>query len=281
MNTATTPIRNDTARRYGPWAVVAGASDGIGREFAVDLARRGLNLVLVARREPLLQALAGELGRRHGIECRVVVHLGAADALPRLDEQTRALDIGLLVAAAGFGSSGPLVDGELGNELDMVDLNCRAVLGLSWHFGRRFKARGRGGLLLLGSLVAFQGVPRAANYAATKAYMQTLAEGLRAELQPFGVDVLASAPGPVACGFAARAGMRMSSAQRPKVVARASLDALGRSTTVRPGALSKLLGWSLAMLPRWAMVRVIAQVMKGITAQHGVRGDALHDAPRS
>jgi short-subunit dehydrogenase len=282
MNTtAATPTRSNAVQRYGPWAVVTGASDGIGRAFAVELARRGLHLVLVARREARLQALADELSRSHGIECRVVaVDLGAADALPRLAEQTQALDVGLLVAAAGFGSSGPLVDGELGNELEMVDLNCRAVLGLSWHYARRFKARGRGGLVLLSSLVAFQGVPRAANYAATKAYVQTLAEGLHAELKPFGVDVLASAPGPVASAFAARAGMRMSAAQRPEVVARASLDALGRRTTLRPGALSKLLGWSLAMLPRWAMVRVIAQVMKGMTTHPGARGDALPDAPR-
>jgi short-subunit dehydrogenase len=120
--------------------------------------------------------------------------------------------------------------------------------------------------VLLSSLVAFQGVPRAANYAATKAYIQTLAEGLRAELRPHGVDVLASAPGPIASGFAQRADMRMSASLQPDVVATATLDALGRTTTVRPGWLSKALGWSLALLPRWAMVQVMARVMKGMTA---------------
>ena len=280
MNTATanaTP--NDFALRYGPWAVVTGASEGIGREFAIDLARRGLNLVLVARREALLHALAADLNQRHGIECRVIAaDMADVGAVARLTEQTRALDVGLLVAAAGFGSSGSLVDAPLDNELDMVDVNCRAVLGLSWFFARRFKARRRGGLVLLSSLLAFQGTPRAANYAATKAYIQTLAEGLRAELAPYGVDVLASAPGPIASGFARRADMRMSASLTPVVVARVSLDRLGRSATVRPGWLSKLLGWSLATLPRWAMVRVMGQVMKGMTAHQAPRAGAPFDA---
>lgn len=275
MNTTANPT--DYARRYGPWAVVTGASEGIGRALATELARRGLHLVLVARREPLLQALAADLRRDHGIECRVVAaDMADADTLRQLADSTHALDIGLLVAAAGFGTSGALADAELDNELNMVDVNCRAVLGLSWHFARRFKARGRGGLVLLSSLVAFQGVPRAANYAATKAYIQTLAEGLRMELQAHGVDVLASAPGPIASGFAQRADMRMSASLQPEVVARASLGALGRSTTVRPGWLSKALGWSLALLPRWAMVQVMAQVMKGMTAhQPPARATAL------
>ncbi len=283
MNTTAStndPTPTDYARRYGPWAVVTGASEGIGREFAIDLARRGLHLVLVARREALLHTLASELSRCHGIECRVIaVDMADAGAVAKLAEQTRTLEVGLLVAAAGFGSSGALADGELDNEMNMIDVNCRAVLGLSWHFARRFKAQRRGGLVLLSSLLAFQGAPRAANYAATKAYIQTLAEGLRAELAPFGVDVLASAPGPIASGFAQRADMRMSASLTPEVVARVSLDALGRSTTVRPGWLSKLLGWSLAMLPRWAMVRVIAQVMKGMTAHQPTRGSTALDAP--
>jgi hypothetical protein len=116
----------------------------------------------------------------------------------------------------------------------------------------------------MSSVVAFQGVPRAANYAATKAYVQSLAEGLRAELRPLGVDVVASAPGPVHSGFAERAGMRMGLALTPSAVASATLAALGRRGTVRPGWLSKLLGWSLALLPRWVRVRVMALVMGGM-----------------
>jgi short-subunit dehydrogenase len=140
------------------------------------------------------------------------------------------------------------------------------VLAQAWHFGRRFAKRGRGGVVFMSSLLAFHGTPRAAHYAATKAYVQTLAEGLRVEWAPRGVDVIASAPGPISTGFAARANMQMAQALPAEVVARVTMQALGRKTTVRPGWLSKLLGWSLATLPRWGQVMVITQVMKGMTA---------------
>jgi uncharacterized protein len=255
------------AQRYGPWAVVTGASDGIGRAFARHLAARGLHLVLVARREHALQELAEELQRAHGTRCVIfAADLGELEAVRRLAEDTAQLDVGLLVAAAGFGTSGPLLDAGLAAEADMAHLNCTSVMAQAWHFGQRFAKRGRGGMVFMSSLLAFHGTPRAAHYAATKAYVQTLAEGLRAEWAPWGVDVIASAPGPIRSGFAARADMRMTRALPAERVASVTMQALGRKTTVRPGWLSKLLGWSLAMLPRWGQVMVIEQVMKGMTA---------------
>lgn len=261
------PARADFVRRYGPWAVVTGASDGIGLAFAQALAARGLHLVLVARREPLLSQLAQDLERSHGVQCRVLaLDLSDPAGVQRLAELTADLDVGLLVAAAGFGTSGPLLASPLANELDMVALNCSSVLAQAWHFGPRLARRGRGGVVFMSSLLGFFGTPRAANYAATKAYVQSLAEGLRVEWAPAGVDVIASAPGPIRSGFAQRADLQMAQALPPEVVARVTLQALGRRTTVRPGWLSKLLGWSLATLPRAARIRVIAQVMKGMTA---------------
>ena len=259
----TAPIKT----RYGEWAVVTGASEGIGRAFAVQLAGQGVNLVLVARRETLLTQLATELCLLHGVSCTVLAaDLADAGDVMRVVDVTDSLDVGLLVAAAGFGTSGPLAAGSLHDETAMLAVNCQAVLTLSWHFSRRFLARKRGALVLLSSIVAFQGVPLQAHYAATKAYVQTLAEGLRIELAPHGVDVLAVAPGPVATGFAARANLRMSKADTPGAVAAASLAALGRATTVRPGFMGKLLGHSLALLPRWGRLRVMTQVSKGMTA---------------
>lgn len=252
--------------RYGPWAVVTGASDGIGREIARGLAAAGLHLVLVARRAGALTELADSLTSLHRIETLVIAEdLGAPGACDRVAAQTRDLDVGLLVAAAGFGTSGPFLATPIADELAMIDVNCRAVAELCHHFGGRFARQQRGGLILMSSLLAFQGVPRAANYAATKAYVQSLAEGLRAELAPQGVDVLASAPGPIHTGFARRAAMQMSMGQRPAVVARATLRALGRRSVVRPGWLSKLLEASLMFLPRWGRVRVMALVIRGMT----------------
>ena len=161
--------------KYGPWAVVSGASDGIGREFARALGRQGFKLVLVARRRAALEALAAELST----ETRIIdADLGTSDGVRRVIDETAALEVGLLVAAAGFGTSGDFLHNALDDELAMLDVNCRAVAALSHAFGKRFVTRGRGGLVLLSSLVAFQGVRRAANYAATKAWVQSFAEGL-------------------------------------------------------------------------------------------------------
>ena len=263
--------------RYGQWAVVTGASDGIGRAVADRLAARGLNLLLVARRQPVLDALGAELVERYGVEVRVMpADLADEAVVASVVDATKALDVGLLVAAAGFGTSGALMDAPLDRELNMLDVNCRAVLALSHGFGRRFAGQGHGGIVLFGSLVGFQGVPRAANYAATKAYVQTLGEALHLELSPQGVDVLVAAPGPVNSGFAARADMRLGPALKPDTVAVATLNALGRRATVWPGPLSKLLIGSMAPLPRWARVRMMARIMGGITKhQHGGAKDDL------
>jgi short-subunit dehydrogenase len=263
-------------QRYGRWAVVTGASDGIGRALAVALAEQGLNVVLAARRHERLEALGAELAARHGVEALpVAVDLSSQEGVATLLSVTAPLDVGLLVAAAGFGTSGAFLDAKLETELEMIDVNCRAVAALTHHFAQRLVRRGQGGIVLLSSLVAFQGVPRAANYAATKAYIQSLAEGLRLELAPFGVDVLASAPGPVASGFAARASMQMSMAQTPEEVARGTVAALGRRGTVRPGALAKLLELSLSFLPRWGRVRAMALVMSGMTRHQATTAAAL------
>lgn len=253
-------------RRYGNWAVVTGASDGIGEAMAHALAEQGLNLVLVARRQERLEALARELSSLRGVQTRVLaLDLTQSDSIDALLQSTLELDVGLLVAAAGFGTSGPLRQNTLENELNLLALNCRAPLMLSHHYGRLFAARGRGAIVLLSSLVAFQGVPGAANYAASKAYIQSLAEGLHHEFAPLGVDVLAAAPGPVHSGFAKRAGMHLGMAARPAELPAAILRALGKRVTVRPGWLSQTLELSLSMLPRNGRVRIMQRIMAQMT----------------
>ncbi|MEM0964433.1 MAG: SDR family NAD(P)-dependent oxidoreductase, partial [Bacteroidota bacterium] len=240
------------------------ASSGIGRGFAQALAARGLNLVLVARREGALRQLAETLPT----ETRVVpADLASSDGLDTVERETADLDVGLLVAAAGFGTSGPFADSDLAVESAMLDVNVGAVLRQSHHFGGRFAARGRGGIVLLGSLVGFQGTPYAAHYAATKAYVQTLAEALYVEMKPRGVDVLSVAPGPVATGFADVAGMRMGATVPIPTVVEQSLRALGRKQTVRPGLLTKVLLAGLRSVPRSGSVRIMERVMGGMT-QH-------------
>jgi hypothetical protein len=253
-------------QRYGPWALVTGASDGIGRDMAREIAARGVNVMLVARRYDRLEALAVELHDRFAVETAVIVcDLADPDAVNRLIDETGKHDIGLLAACAGYGTSGPLLDTDMSDELTMIDVNCRAVAALTKAFGKRLAARGRGGIVLMSSIVAFQGVANAANYAATKAYVQSLAEGLRVELSAKGVDIVASAPGPVDSGFADRAHMRMGATVSPSIVARSTVAALGRKSIVRPGLLTQVLSAGLAMLPRRGRIFIMRQVMNGMT----------------
>ncbi|WP_414549278.1 SDR family NAD(P)-dependent oxidoreductase [Anabaena sp. CCY 0017] len=252
--------------RYGPWAVVTGASSGIGYEMALRLAEAGLNLILVARSQKVLEQMAADLPARYGIEVQAIeMDLGNETSLERLVAKTTHLDIGLLVASAGFGTSGLFINSQLEQEIEMLNVNCRALLGVCWHFGKQFARQGRGGMVLMSSIVGFQGMPFAAHYAATKAYVHTLAEALYVELTPMGVDVIASAPGPTQSGFAARAGMKMGKALSAREVARSTLNALGQKSVVLPGLLSKVLTYSLVPLPRWVRVRIMGSVMRSMT----------------
>ncbi len=257
---------SNLSKRYGSWAVVTGASSGIGRELALRLAESGLNLVLVARSKNVLEQMAIDLRDRYAIEVKVLaVDLSMNAGTKIILEETQNLDIGLLVAAAGFGTSGAFLDSSIEIEIEMLNVNCRSLLELTWHFGKRFVERGKGGIVLMSSIVGFQGTPFAAHYAATKAYVQTLAEALHIELAPMGIDVIASAPGPTNSGFAERAGMKLGMALNPIDVAQATLDALGKKPTILPGFISKLLTYSLAFLPRWAKVQIMGGVMRDMT----------------
>lgn len=252
------------ADRYGPWALITGASDGIGRALASQIASDGINVVLCARSRDKLEALAAELTAAHGVETMVLpadlADPGAAEAVVDL---TGRLDIGLVVLAAGFGTTGRILDTSLTDELELVAVNITAVMRLAHTFAARLVARGTGGLVLFGSIVGWQGVPGQANYAASKAYVQSLAEGLHDELAPHGVDVLAVAPGPVDSGFGARAGLNMTSATKPAAVAKATLGALGRRTVI-PGVRGKFLTASLILLPRRIRSLILGKVIAGM-----------------
>ena len=158
----------------------------------------------------------------------------------------------------------------------MLRVNCEAVLRLSHGLGRHMAARGRGQLVLFGSLVGFQGNAWTAQYSAIKAYVQSLAEGLAIEMRPHGVNVISVAPGPVASGFADRARMTMTLSDRPETIARGIVRRLGRSGTLRPGRVTKLLSTALATAPRGLRVRIMSAILSGMTQPQATLGqDAL------
>ena len=197
---------------------------------------------------------------------KITVDLSTEEGVQDLIQETQNLPIGLVVMSAGYGTSGLFLNNSIHAELNMLKLNCEALLTFTHHFGQIFAQKKKGGIVLLSSMVAFQGVPFSANYAATKAYVQSLAEALYVELKPYGVDVLAAAPGPVESGFGHRANMQMGMALKPSDVGVPILKALGRQSTVLPGFLTKFLVYSLMTLPRWGKVQIMKIVMGGMTA---------------
>ena len=177
---------------HGPWALIAGASDGIGEAFARQLAAKGLNVVLVARRTALLETLAEDLRHAHGVEVRIVqADLTAVDMLGEIRAVTDGLEIGLLIYNAGaVHGARHFLDKPLDDALDLIALNCRGPVLLAHHFGAQMRSRGRGGLMLLSSLSALSGGSNTAIYNATKSFDLILAEGLWHELKPCGVDAM-------------------------------------------------------------------------------------------
>jgi uncharacterized protein len=253
-------------RDFGDWALVTGASSGIGLELATQLAQAGFNLLINARNAEKLNRVGHDLSSRHNIQVKTVeADLSKSSEIDRLIHESQELNIGLLINNAGYGTSGLFVDSSLHEEIDMLKVNCEAVLSLTHYFAQKFKHQKRGGIIFLSSLVAFQGVPYAANYAATKAYVQSFAEALAVELKPFGISILSASPGPVESNFGQRANMQMGRALQPSQLGVPILSALGKQTNVIPGFLSKFLTYSLRTVPRFAKVKIMQLVMGGFT----------------
>ncbi len=255
--------------KYGPWALVAGASAGLGAAYATQLAALGLNLVLVARRAPELEALATALRERNHVETRTLaLDLGQPDAAALLDQQTADIEVGLLVYNATRSLIGPFLDRALDDHLDELAVNVRTPMELAWRFGRRFSARRHGGVILMSSMSASLGSALISNYGATKAYTLVLAEGLWEELRAQGVDVLAALPAAISTPGAQASGAQRRRAAdattlTPEVVARETLAALGRGPTVTPGGVVKLASFFMKrVMPRTSAIRMMGRVMR-------------------
>ncbi len=264
--------------RFGPWAIVTGASSGIGEAFARELSRCGFHLVLVARRGDVVERLAVELRRAHGIDCRPLpLDLAAPTFMDSLRQTTDALDVGLVVSNAGTATATEFV-GWSADALERdVAVNTTAHLKLAHHFGGRLATRGRGGILLVSSIAGRQPIPFLASYAAAKSFVTVLGESLHAELKPRGVAVTVLVAGPTdtpmrnAMGFG-RSRLRPMS---PATCAGLGLDALRRGeATYIPGGRLRLM---LALIPR----RVITRVLGRMTAAFARAAPPLSAQARS
>lgn len=234
------PERPRFRDRYGEWALVTGASSGIGREFARALAREGCSIVLSARREERLRELAGELERESAVRTRVVpLDLERAGAAEELARAVSDLEVGILVNNAGFGSIGPLVNQPAERVRAMVELNCTAPALLARLALPSMLARRRGAIIFVGSVAGMVPMPLHALYGATKAFDNSLGEALYEELRGSGIDVLALEPGSTETEFQMRAGEAPHGGESSERVVAKALAALGE----RPSLVSRSFDW--------------------------------------
>lgn len=250
------------AEQYGPWAVIAGASEGIGTSFAHKLGKAGLNLVLIARNEELLGKVADEVRDECGVQVRVLaLDLGRADMLERVREMTADVDVGLVIYNAAAGS-GRFLEVPLDDALLAVRVNTIGPLSLVHHFGRGMAERGRGGIILIGSLAGNAGGVTTVVYSASKAFAQIFAEGLWSDLKPQGVDVLYVVVGATNTPKRARLGLKDSPDEivaEPDEVAQDALDHIADGPVFVPEHLAEGFRY-FSSLPR----REAAEAMAGL-----------------
>ncbi|MCJ8273195.1 MAG: SDR family NAD(P)-dependent oxidoreductase, partial [Psychrosphaera sp.] len=231
-------------QKYGSWALVTGATTGIGRAISEQLAQQGMNIVAVARNEGNLQALKQALQDDYAVDVRTIAaDLSKPDANEMIERQSQDLDVGLLVANAGVENTGHFIENDQQAESHLLALNVVSPMQLSHSFAQRFAKRGKGGILLVSSLFGYQGVPYFANYSASKAYILSLGEALNVELKPLGIDVTVLSPGltntPMAANIPVDFNKMPITKHAPEMVARVGLNALGRKATVVPGFINK------------------------------------------
>jgi uncharacterized protein len=252
----------------GKWALVTGASAGIGVALANELAADGTHLVLTARRRDRLEELARTLAQRHGIRTAVFDADLAAAAPEKIYEFTKqqGLEIDLLINNAGFGQYGELTQVPVQRLLDMVQVNCAAVVHLSRLYLADMIARRRGDVLILGSTAAFQAVPYISTYAATKAFDLLFAEGLAEEMRPHGIRVCALCPGSTESEFHAIASQEKFTSKNQETaqkVARTGLRALAAGKSYVISGLGNYLGaQSQRIVPRRLVTRIAANMFR-------------------
>lgn len=252
----------NTNQIHNKLAVITGASRGIGAEIAKQLAAKGVNLLLVARNHQELVLVSEKLTLDYKIQCDVLaLDLSLESACMELAEAAKQKQSDLFIHAAGYGTSGNFIESDLSHELNMLDLNCRSVLILTHLFAAQFKQKGKGEIVLISSVLGFQGVTGVANYAATKAYVLALSEGLVAEFKKDNVNLLVASPGPTRTGFEKRANMQLALGMSSEKVAKAIVNSIGRKNRVIPGWLSKVLHFSMTGLPRFVRTKIYTQAL--------------------
>jgi short-subunit dehydrogenase len=253
------------AERYGPWAIVTGASSGIGAAFAVAIGRRGVTPLLVARRADELERVAAGIRSATGSAEVLALDLAQPECAATLQRHTAERDVGLVVCNAGINPEGEFEELSPATHAQIVDVNVRAPVLLARAFLPRLARRGRGGFLITGSIEGFVGFPHSATYSASKGFVRALAEALWAEYRGQGIDVLGLAPGATDTPLLRRNGFEageLPGVLSADAVAEYALDRLGNGPLAVPGWINRFMAVALTHAPRRLLVPVLGRAMR-------------------
>lgn len=251
--------------RFGPWAVITGASSGIGKEFAQQLAADGLNLVLVARRLALLNEIGNALAKEFGIQYLAIeADLANENSIEIITKATDGLDIGLLISNAGTGRPGKFLSFEENDLKYILQLNAISHLMLTHYFARRLAKRGKGGVLLTGAMGATDGVPYMANEAGTKGYIQSLGKSLHTEFKEFGLHITVLVTSPTETPVLGKLGFNkdkipMKPVSASQCVKEALLALRSNRITILPGLKYRIMN---ALVPGSLARKMTGKIMK-------------------
>jgi short-subunit dehydrogenase len=269
-------VTDDFAQKYGRWAVIAGASEGVGASLADQLAERGLDLVLIARNGALLEEVAAGVRQRHGVDVRAVpLDLTVPDVGERVAQATDGLEVGLVIYNAGAANrTVEFLDESFDDSLRQIKLACIGPVAFARHFAPAMRERGRGGIVLVSSLACLAGASLLAVYSAVKAFNVNLAEGLWAELRPHGVDVCCT---PLGMTWT-EAFQRMGFPYDPETVmlsedvASEIIDNIGNGPTYPVGEKNRTMASMVWTADRRALVELMTAASLDTAAKQGTAG---------
>jgi short-subunit dehydrogenase len=255
-------------QRYGDWALITGGTSGIGAALAEELAKEGLNLVIVARNETALKNKALQLSSNFRVQVLpLAVDLSTAGGLENLLNFTKELDIGVVVPCAAIETQGYFVQSNGVKENTMIQMNVVAPMTIARHYGAAMAQRGRGAILFVSSLSGWMPQPYMAHYGGCKSFIMGLGAGLHFEMKDKGVDVSILSPGPTDTPMAAATGIDFASmgmsVMSPQAVAACGLDALGRKLDAVPGLRNKIMAFMMSRLMSRGMAGAMFKMMMG------------------
>ena len=257
---------NNWKDRYGEWALVTGASSGIGADFVRQLAEKGMSIILTARRTEMMEAIAEEVEEAYGVKTQIISQdLIEPDAVENIKNGVSDKEVGILINNAGYGSLGRFHENDLAYQSDMVILNCVAPVALTGALIGKMVERKKGAVIFLASTAAYQAIPYFSVYAATKSFNLFLAEGLWGEYKELGIDVMALSPGFTSTEFQSHAGVERSRgptpAESPDVV-RLALNKLGSRASIIHGAINYMGAFMARLVPRKTVASIGGSIMK-------------------